>query len=135
MCAACTAAGCIPKEFGRYRCTGNDCQKELGCRQFVTKQLKNFKERGGVLLCKACSSHEVSGASADQAKESGLRSKADKSRRKKCTCGRRLGHAEKCPMHKRNAYEKPYPWCDVMTRQESEWLEARLQARRQKRKA
>ena len=87
-----------------------------------------------MLLCQACRSHHGSQASADQAKESKLNSKAYKSRRKKCTCGRRLGHAEKCPMHKSNAYEKPYPWCDVMTRQESEWLEARLQARRQKRK-
>ena len=58
---------------------------------------------------------------------------AKRSKRKGCVCQRLTGHAEKCPMHISYFGEMPYPWCDVMTRDESEWLRDRSDSKKARR--
>ncbi len=46
-----------------------------------------------------------------------------------CRCGSRLVHSERCPMHPRTHGERPYLGCDVMSRDDSVWLETRKRRR------
>ena len=54
------------------------------------------------------------------------------SRRSACTCQRPLAHADACPMHMRFFGEQPYPGCDVMTREDSDWLLSQRHPRKRK---
>ena len=125
LCSGCTDAGCTARDLQRYICT--ECGESLGHRMFNAKQLNNFKERGGVLLCQRCQSTTEE---ADTTRERSLRAKAARSKRKRCTCNRRLGHSETCPMHIRYSGEKTFPWCDVMTQHDSTWFQARFKKQR-----
>ena len=129
VCEACAEVGCTPADPKRYTCTGSGCGKEFGCRRYDKCQLEHFKQRGGVLLCKNCRACQPSRKSEEASQLRELRKKAAVSKRKGCTCGRRMGHAEKCPMHARAFGENPYPWCAVMTRKESDWLQANSKKR------
>ena len=84
------------------------------------------------LLCKQCQFKLFEDEKSMKEREKRLRNQAKNSKRKGCTCGRLLGHEEKCPMHKRSMDERPYPWCDVMSHAESEWLSNRMKARKKK---
>ena len=55
------------------------------------------------------------------AREEALAKLAARSQRRGCTCGRVLGHDDSCPMDRRWADERPYPWFDTgMAREDSE---------------
>ena len=54
------------------------------------------------------------------------------SKRKTCTCKTPFAHSEKCPMHMRKAGERPYPGCDVMSREDSDWLQQQQRKRKAK---
>lgn len=125
VCDSCAVLGCTARDLQLYACTRQTCGKQLGHKKFNSKQLKNFKMRGGVLVCIACLDFDAAQNAADIARERKLRAQAATSKRKGCTCFRRLGHTEKCPMHIKYAGEETYPWCDVMTRRDSDWLQSR----------
>ena len=130
VCEPCAEAGCTPADLKRYTCTNSDCGKELGCRSSDKMQLNNYNKRGGVLLCKECRKSQAACRSEEASRLRALRKQAATSKRKGCTCDQRIGHAEKCPMHARTFGEKPYPWCDVMTRRDSDWLQTHSKKRK-----
>ncbi len=84
--------------------------------------MKKHKTRGTKLLCHICKEEEARQKARDFAKEKALKAKLKLSRRKHCTCGSLTAHAEKCPMYPNKHGERPYPGCDVLTRDESDWL-------------
>jgi hypothetical protein len=133
VCQECRAAGCTAKNPERYQCTTASCGKLCGCKSFDAKQLEHFKDRGGVLTCVQCRASFKQQLDNDQQEERTLRAKAKRSKRKGCVCQRLAGHAEKCPMHIYYFGEMPYPWCDVMTRDESEWLRDRSDSKKARR--
>ncbi len=92
--------------------------------------MKNRKARGTKLHCHICKEEEARQKARDVAKEKALKAKLKLSRRKHCTCGSLTGHAEKCSMYPSKHGERPYPGCDVLTRDESDWL---MRAKKQKR--
>ena len=83
-----------------------------------------------MLHCHICKEEEARQKARDVAKEKLLKAKLKLSRRKHCTCGSLTGHAEKCSMYPSKHGERPYPGCDVLTRDESDWL---MRAKKQKR--
>ena len=94
-----------------------------GRRSFDGKQIENFISLGRTQpVCLQC-------RKADVEKERRLRKLVGSSRRKGCTCGTRLQHKERCPMNPRHAGERPYPGCDKMSKEESDWLAKRRRPR------
>ena len=83
----------------------------------LEQKTKGKKER---LVCSQCKQVEV-------AREKELREKLKTSRRRKCTCQQAIGHKQTCPMHVSYAGERPYPGCDVISREDSEWFHQRTQ--------
>ena len=78
----------------------------------VVFSVSNFK-------CLECRDH-------DKDKEKQLK-KVWRGSKRKCTCrDKRLVHKEKCPMYPGRLGERPYEGDDVMTREDSEWLDKRL---------
>ena len=118
VCKACKEQGCSNGNPNMYKCTG-PCQEEKGHNMFDAEQLTNFKIHGRrVLVCKECKKDEP-------ARERRLRKLLKESKRARCKCGSKLQHSERCPMFPRFLSEIPYPGCDVISREESEWLEKR----------
>lgn len=119
VCNDCQSKGCTNMDPHMYLCTGR-CRQKLGARRFKQKELYNHKHRETTeLICLQCSAAD---AARDAARERKLTQLMKTSKRKGCTCGSRLQHDEKCPMHMRTHGERPYPGCDVMTPEDSEWL-------------
>ena len=84
--------------------------------------MKNHKTRGTKLYCHICKEEEARQKARDVAKDKALKAKLKLSKRKHCTCGSLMAHAEKCPMCPSKHGERPHPGCDVLTRDESDWL-------------
>ena len=88
-------------------------------KQFDAGHLKNFRfHNRKTLLCSRCKKEET-----QQTKL--LHNRIKTSKRKKCTCGSKGQHAEKCPMHFEKIGERSFPYCDVLTRLGYDWLAAR----------
>ena len=83
----------------------------------------NFKRGSSKqLVCEACIADE-------RAKEKKLRQLMKESKRQKCTCGSLANHKQGCLMHPKDAWERPFPGCDKMSREDSEWLAKRSKKR------
>ena len=103
-----------------YVCDG-PCGRNLGRQQFPHMDwARRQKDKGKRLVCSQCKKLEV-------ARENELREKLKTSRRRKCTCQQAIGHKQTCPMHVSYAGERPYPGCDVISREDSEWFHQRIQ--------
>ena len=102
----------VCRDCEKIECDG--CRRDILASKFDTKDRHSYFERGHRVICCDC-----------KTRLQRLRTEFQKSARRKCTCGRPMGHKENCPMHPRRAGETPYPACDVLTRDESEWLHAR----------
>ena len=130
VCEACSLVGCTVKDTCLYPCSSPGCGRAFGHVKFDASQMKNHKTRGTKLHCHICKEEEARQKARDVAKEKALKAKLKLSRRKHCTCGSLTAHAEKCPMYPSKHGERPYPGCDVLTRDESDWL---MRAKKQKR--
>ena len=117
ICMNCRQRGCNARRHDLHRCAG-PCNKLLGHTAFSRRELR-MKARRHSVVCIACKKI------ADE-KEQKLRKLMKKSKRAACTCKRQLTHAEKCPMHMNYAGEQPYPGCDVMSREDSDWFQMRI---------
>ena len=114
LCHQCHAQGCTIHDTGKYECTG--CKHTFGRQKFNATHFKSFMAGlRSFLMCETCSTRE-----ADRDRQ--LRNLMKKSTRAGCKCGSKLQHCEKCPMHPRTSGERPYPYCDVMSRDDSEWI-------------
>ena len=78
------------------------------------------RQAGGyyALVCQVCQEIHIE-------KETRLTKLWKQSRRQNCNCGAKMQHDDRCPMHPRSFGEKPFPACDKMSREESEWLRKR----------
>ena len=124
VCLTCKEHGYSARRPEQYLCAG-PCQRLLGHEAFSYRDRKmktNSEGRG--MLCRDCKKKETD-------REKYLQNLMMNSKRKTCTCKTPFAHSEKCPMHIRAAGERPYPGCDVMSREDSDWL----QQQRRKRKA
>ena len=123
ICTNCAARGCSWQDTALYCCQGA-CGDQLGHKRFPLDSLRNFKRNASwELLCHTC--HEAAKTKLER-----LKKLMTQSRRAACKCKRFEGHAESCPMHPRLAGERPYPGCDVMSREDAEWLQARTKRKR-----
>ena len=124
VCNDCHDLGCSNRDVSVYQCHG-PCQQRLGHARYAPDALRKFKQdRRFRLLCLAC-------VDAERLREAKLRKLMRTSKRAACKCNRVSNHTEKCPMHPRTFGERPYPGCDVMTREDYEWLQARKSNRPQ----
>jgi hypothetical protein len=131
VCAVCKEKGCTAKDTKYYQCRATLCGQFLGRRMFDETELRHSGPCFQELHCKSCRARQAAG---EKVRLSSLRGLAATSRRKKCNCGTRAAHSEKCPMHQRRAGERPYPYCDVMSREDSEWYVGQVPARADKSK-
>ena len=114
ICLECKKRGCSPRHPKQYTCTG-PCKKLLPISAFPPILYQNKKPVLHRMMCKTCSA----------AKEQRLRELMKTSKRKRCTCVHPLAHTERCAMHISFAGERPYPGCDVMSKEDSDWLQQR----------
>ena len=118
VCTACMEKGCKNTDPKLYKCTG-PCGKLYGYTKFNPWQIKNYRNKEtSFLLCNTCNEKE-------NKKLQRLRALMQKSQRRACKCGNPLGHKTNCPMFPSKFGEKPFPGCDVMTREDYEWLSYR----------
>ena len=131
VCIRCTDRGCSNLNPQLYKCTG-PCGQEYGHKRFDRTQFKNHNRpsRDGQLVCNFCRAALAKQEQLDARKESKLTKLLAKSKRKGCNCGARLQHQEKCPMHPRSRNERPYRGMDVLSKEESDWLEARKRSKK-----
>ena len=123
VCLECNRRGCSARRPELYPCAG-PCNKLLGSAAYAPADLSSrTKDRTHSMVCDGCKKHAA-------AREQRLRQLMKKSKRATCTCRLPLAHAEKCPMHMRFAGERPYPGCDVMSREDSDWLQKRKKKHR-----
>ena len=95
------------------------CRRSIPSTNFESADRHHHYSHGRRATCCEC-----------KARVQTLRAKFQKSARKRCTCGRSMGHKQTCPMHPRRAGEAPYPACDVLSRDDSEWLDRMLTRRK-----
>ena len=123
LCQECKKRGCSARRPGTYPCHG-PCAKLLGCAAYAPDDLsKKRKDKAHAMVCVGCKAQAAT-------REQQLRQLMKKSKRAACTCKCPLAHAEKCPMHIRRWGERAYPGCDVMSREDSEWLQQQKKRRR-----
>ena len=128
VCLECKKLGCSVRRPELYPCAG-PCNKLLGSTAYAPADLSSRRKDGThSMVCDGCKKHATS-------REQRLRKLLKKSKRAACTCKRPLAHSEKCAMHMRFAGERPYPGCDVMSREDSDWLQKRNSDWLQKRKS
>lgn len=82
ICASCHKQGCTSKDPRLHACT--DCGAKWGRTKYIENQIRNFLERGGLLVCNACREREARIRKALRAPGSW-----------KCTCKLPI-HSEKC---------------------------------------
>ena len=120
ICLDCRKKGCSPRHPESITCTG-PCKQVLPISAFPPILRRNAKREKKRMICKKCI----------HAKETRLRELMKRSKRKGCTCKSQFTHTEKCPMHISFAGERPYPGCDVMSKEDSEWLHQRGKRRKE----
>ena len=96
------------------------CTKWLPQSSFTRQSVSLHFQSGQAIRCTTCTAQLT-------AREKELKLRMQQSKRRRCVCKHPLSHTEKCPMHMRYAGERPYPGCDVMTRDESNFLLYRKQ--------
>ena len=67
------------------------------------------------IACLVCREHQ-------DARRQQLQKLMKKSKRKACTCRHPHAHTRTCPLHVKFAGDRPYPGCDVMSREDSDWF-------------
>ena len=118
VCTGCKELGCDVARPTKSRCMG-PCGQELGVLRFPQSRTQGGQAFSAKIKeCLQCSK-------ASKQRKGNLQAKLRNSVRKRCTCGRAIGHTAICPMHPRKAGEEPFPGCDVITRDEFEWLQHR----------
>lgn len=112
VCAKCDERGLTPERPASIPC-GERCGRAQGWRLLSPAQQGSLVAQGRY-TCAEC-------AATMQQKLRCLRDLMQKSKRQGCSCGK-PAHAEHCVMSPRTYGERPYPGCDVMSREESAWL-------------
>ena len=124
VCRECTARGCSARDVKTYLCEG-PCQEHLGHNRFGPGVLGGKRKPQHQVICLQCVQTEKDRQQEEKARQARLTKLLRTSTRAACKCKRQAGHTEKCPMHPRTAGEDPYPGCDVLSREDSEWLHSR----------
>ena len=114
VCQSCIEIGRSNYDSRLYCCTG-PCKGKFGHRKFLQKAVENYNQRGEttMLICSSCQ---------DEKKHLTALAKQGK---RVCTCGKPI-HQQTCKLAPKYSGERPYPWCDVMSRPESDWLTAAM---------